>query len=292
LSVPKMVIVAPNGDIAYTHVSLIDKDDVLSAIKAAKDGTYKVRTIVQGGGSVLALGMTATFLGVLTFLSPCSFPMLPGYFTYYIKAQNDRGGKRISSLLAGSLSALGIITFFLLIGIAVAIFGSLVSSWLIFLLPVMGVIIFLLGLLTVLGKDAFLEKGMDLIKAPFVWAISKVRGQRTEDSGAGGLFAYGFGYGAASSSCMALPFIFMVLMGFSIGFLGGILAFIIYSLTIGTMMVVFSTLASSSSTFINYALRSSAKVKLVSGILMMAAGVLILLYNFWLYKYFGWLLSF
>ena len=294
LEVPKMVIIAPNGDIAYEHTGLIDREEVMDAIEAAHDGTYSKVAISQTGGSLIALGFAAAIFGVVTFFSPCSFPMLPGYFSYYISSQSSEDGKKASPVKGGLLAGAGIIAFFLLIGIFVALFGAAIQGVLEYLMPAIGVILLILGFLSLTGKDAFLEKGMEYAKKPFTYLISTVKGKSvTDQSGNGGLFAYGFGYGAAASSCMAPAFIGVILLGFAAGgLIGGMLIFSLYALAIGSMMIIFSFLAASGGTGLQKIIGSTDKIKKISGALLMLAGLFVIWYSFWGYKYLGGLLSF
>ena len=294
-SVPKMVIIAPNGDIAYTHKGVIDREDVLEAIKDAHEGTYSAVRVTQTSSSMVAIGAMAAVFGAVTFFSPCSFPMLPGYFTYYISADAKRKetGGRTNPLTGGILAGLGIITFFLLIGVLVALFGAIIQRYLGMLMPFIGGILLILGFLSLIGKDAFLERAVDLVKRPFKALSSKFRKERSSESGSAGLYAYGFGYGAASSSCMAPVFIGVILLGFAAGgLIGGAVVFILYALSLGALMVLFSYMASTGGSGMQKIIASSAKVKKVSGALLMGAGAFVLLYYFWLYKYLGGLLPF
>ncbi len=288
LETPKMVIVAPNGDIAYQHTGYIDKDEVRTAITEAHEGTYGISGIAQKSG-LIVITLSAVTFGVLTFFSPCSFPMLPGYLSYYISSQAGER-RKVNPIRGGVFAALGIIAFFLIIAVLVAILGAVVKSWLITLMPVIGAILLLLGVVTLIGKDQFLEKFIDLIKRPFTYLIMMVRGNREPDpSGSGGLFAYGFGYGAAASSCMAPAFIAVIILGSStaMGWLGGIIVFMAYTFAIATMMIIFSYLAASGSRVMERFISSTDKVKRISGLLLVFAGSFIIWYAFWGYRYIG-----
>jgi cytochrome c-type biogenesis protein len=294
IEVPKMVIVAPNGDIAYQHTGYIDKGDVLNAIEDAKMGTYKVSPIAQRSG-IIVISLSAALFGVLTFFSPCSFPMLPGYFSYYISSETKNKKKKVNPIKGGTFAALGIIVFFLLIAILVAILGAFVKSFLRYLMPTVGFILLGIGILTLIGKDQFLERGIEAIKYPFTLLITKIRGERqTSGTSTGGLFAYGFGYGAAASSCMAPAFIGVILLGAStpLGWLGATIVFIIYAVAIAAMMIVFSYLAASGAKGLEKFISSTDIVKKISGLLLVFAGAFVVWYSIWGYKVLGGFLSF
>ncbi|RLF66138.1 MAG: hypothetical protein DRN57_07695 [Thermoplasmata archaeon] len=293
LAVPKLIIVAPNGDIVYEHTALIDKDEVLDRIDASVSGNYRAVSITQSGGSLIAFGSMAMLFGIVTFLSPCSLPMLPGYISYYIN-QETASRRKTNPLLGGIVAAAGIITFFVLVGILVALIGGVIQQYLRYLLVPIGVLLVILGVLTFLNRDAFLERGMDLMKRPIERGISRIRGRKVTDaSGSGGLFAYGFGYGAAASSCMAPAFIGMILISFGVGgFLGGMLIFGLYTLALGAMMVLFTYLAASGSTALSKMVTKADRIKKVSAALLVLAGLFIILYALFLETYLGSLFSF
>lgn len=288
LEVPKMFVIAPNGDVAFQHTGFIDKGEVKEAITSAHEETYKISPIAQRSG-IIVITLSAVTFGILTFFSPCSFPMLPGYLSYYISSQAGEK-KKVNPIKGGSFAAMGIIVFFLLIAVLVALLGAVVKSLLVFLMPFIGGILLLIGLLTLLGKDQFLEKFVDIIKKPFQILYYSIRGDRQSDpSGSGGLFAYGFGYGAAASSCMAPAFIGVIILGSStaLGWLGGIIVFLAYTFAIATMMIVFSYMAATGSKGMERFISSTDKVKKISGLLLVFAGMFVIWYAFWGYKVIG-----
>ena len=293
LAVPKMVIIAPNGDIVYQHTGIINKDTVLDKIEDSHTGDYKAVSITQTGGSLIAFGSIAALFGIVTFFSPCSLPMLPGYISYYITQESSTGRKQ-NPLIGGMVAAAGIITFFILIGILVTIVGGAIQQYLRFLILPIGGVLVILGFLTFIGKDSFLERGMDYIKRPFEIMIARMRGRSSEeDSSAGGLFAYGFGYGAAASSCMAPAFIGMILISFAIGgILGGALIFGLYTLSLGAMMVLFTYMAASGSGFLQRMVSKTQVIKKVSAVLLMLAGSFVIIYVLFLESTIGAYFSF
>jgi cytochrome c-type biogenesis protein len=293
LAVPKLLIIAPNGDIVFQHTGIIDKGEVLENIDDSVSGDYNTVSLTQSGGSLIAFGSMAALFGIVTFFSPCSLPMLPGYISYYI-TQESSTGKKQNPLKGGILAAVGIITFFVLVGILVAIIGGVIQQYLRFLLVPIGGLLIVLGFLTYIGKDSFMERGMDYVKKPFELLISKVRGRKVQDdSGSGSLFAYGFGYGAAASSCMAPAFIGMILISFGAGgLIGGAFIFGLYALSLGAMMVIFTYMAASGSTALQRFVTKTEKIKKISAILLMVAGTFVVIYALFLEKYLGSVFSF
>ena len=198
-----------------------------------------------------ALVLWAGALGVLTFFSPCSFPMLPGYMTYYLGLRDSRNQRK--ALLGGIAAAAGIVLLFLGVAILVGIFGSAISQYVVYLEPVLGVMLILMALLILLdininfGLLTFpIKKGMAFSKR----TMDKIRGKEEvegdakmvkdiEEGGYVGLFLYGVGYGAAAAGCMAPVVIALILLAASQGsFLASVGIFLVFSLAMALLMVV------------------------------------------------------
>lgn len=300
LYTPTMIIVAPNGDITYKYVGEVDPDRVVDEIGEAYTGDYDTVSIRTSGSGLLVIGVIAAVFGAITFFSPCSFPMLPGFFSFYLASDSKRqDGKKMNPLKGGVFAAAGIISFFLLIGVVVGLFGlvfdsvSFMQGFVMYLMPVVGIIMIVFGILMFLNKDAFLERFVEMSKVPFRKITSKFRKtDEVESSGAGGLYAYGFGYGAAAASCMAPVFLSVMILGLGSGIIGGLLTFIIYSLALGAMMIVFSYIAASGSKTIGKLVSSTDKIKKASSILLVVAGLFVIWYYFWGSQMFGNLFQF
>ncbi|WP_125777272.1 cytochrome c biogenesis CcdA family protein [Antribacter gilvus] len=99
--------------------------------------------VVFSGGLLLAVPL-AMLAGLVSFASPCILPLVPGYLGYVGGMGQDSSRRR---LLAGvGLFITGFTVVFVAYG---ALFGAL-GSWLVqrqgFLLQVLGVVVFLMGL--------------------------------------------------------------------------------------------------------------------------------------------------
>ncbi|MFQ5950832.1 MAG: cytochrome c biogenesis CcdA family protein [Candidatus Geothermarchaeales archaeon] len=159
-------------------------------------------------------------LGVFSLLSPCAFPLLPGYISYLLGS----GERKVGGMSAGLTVTLGMVTSLALLGIAVAMVGGVLLSYVPYLELVVGISIIAFGLLMV-------------AEIPFP-AIMPIRGFSGGKQGVSGLYTFGFGYGLAVSTCSA-P-IFFTLLAFSLvqGFLIGVGTFVFYALGMGAVFVV------------------------------------------------------
>ncbi|NIP34401.1 MAG: hypothetical protein GWN18_05625, partial [Thermoplasmata archaeon] len=110
-TIPKIVVIDINGDVVFSESVVISADDLSDIINEAQTGGASPISINSAGGSMAALVLWAGALGVLTFFSPCSFPMLPGYMTYYLGLRDSRNQRK--AILGGMAAAAGIVLLFL-----------------------------------------------------------------------------------------------------------------------------------------------------------------------------------
>ena len=96
--------------------------------------------------SLLVLFFLAFVAGVLSFVSPCTLPILPAYFAYTF--QSDR--KRI--ILMTFAFFLGLALLFSLMGATATFIGSFLRDHYSLLLKVGGGVIVFMGLLSIMGK--------------------------------------------------------------------------------------------------------------------------------------------
>lgn len=275
----RTVIVDKEGRITYSHVGISDTDTLSEHLDKAIEGTATSIEISTGAGLIgLAIGA-----GIFSFFSPCSFPLLPGYMSYYLgrstsqmdtskeeavvgvgtvwdeeeKKKREAAKSMKTGALSGIATALGIIFLYSLIGILIALAGGLVSDYIEFFEPIIGVLLIFLGIMmvhdvpigqhlknawmymkfylrgkasrnivaqTTVGESGTSEKTG--IIAGLTQRVEKVISRLTgrefsfenaKKEGFLGLFLFGIGYGAASASCTAPLFIAVILAALSAG---------------------------------------------------------------------------
>lgn len=230
-------------------------------------GDYSYLT---GGSSVMVLALPAFLAGVLSFLSPCTLPILPAYFAFTFQA-----GKR--SVLTMSIAFfLGLATTMTLLGAsATALSGALFQNrdaltfW-------GGVVIIIFGVMGVLGKGF---AGPQIQERPAATLL--------------GSYAYGATFALGWTACVgpilgALLTLLAATSGVAI-IQGGLLAFI-YALGLGTPLILlavfFNRLGNGSSFWKVIKGRGFAfslfgqefhlhTTSVLSGLLMVAMGVLL-----------------
>ena len=99
----------------------------------AEDLRFSLAEVDRSPEAIFAMGL---LLGVLVYFSPCAFPILPGYISYYVglgqrEDELIEAGKIESRMPAhwilGGLAALGQLTFFAIIGVIVLGLGSFIN---------------------------------------------------------------------------------------------------------------------------------------------------------------------
>ena len=242
--------------------------------------TSSVKGLVMAT-SPLTLLLFAVVAGIATFFNPCSFPLLPGYLTYYAsgeKAGQYAGwGRSVSNAL---VAGIGVAVFALLLGAIIGTLGSAFGRSLAlgggqpneFVLLFRGII----GtLLIALGLSHFFGRGINFhFLSPLGQRFSApVTGSQTK-----GLFTYGFGYNAIGIGCGGPIMAGLAVFAFSTGgFTSAFLAFGVYAATMLVLMVSISLLANSAKGALKSLRRSTARVQRITSIAQVAVGVMLIL---------------
>ena len=172
------------------------------------------------GASMLAL-IPASFLsGVLSFLSPCSLPILPAYFAYSFQSS-----KKNIVLMTLAFFA-GLATTMTVLGASATLIGRLLVRNISELEIIGGAVIVLFGLLSILGKGPV---GIQFQDSP----------SRT----VGGSYIYGATFAIGWTACIGpiLGAILTLLATQGAGIVQGALLSFVYALGLGMPLVLIST---------------------------------------------------
>ena len=232
--------------------------------------------------AVFVLGM---ILSILVYFSPCAFPVLPGFISYYLSlgAREDEliaagklRNKMPSPVVIGSLSGFGMWTFFLLIGIVAFVMGeAFQKSGLVHLIAVgIAILLIVLGSMMLLGVTShvmgFVQKFVDKYSTTEDDDIFTPRRN---------MYLYGIGYAAASIDCTAaavLPFVLYLgtLGGSAITLgIGGLMLGLLILMIAVTVMVGLGR-----QVMINFLRRATGMIKMVGSWMMIMAGISLTLY--------------
>jgi cytochrome c-type biogenesis protein len=242
---------------------------------------FRIFALIPDMGA-LNLYFLAVTAGVASFFSPCAFPLLPTYFSFYHQARQNEAhlpAAKASNLQLGMAAALGVITFNLLLGLIIATLGagmaksssisSEASGQLVRIFRgAVGAILLLLGIAQFAGWT---------LKPRFVDAFA-FRTRPLRDSARSlwrGLYFYGLGYNAAGMGCTGPILAGLIIAALSSGgFVPALIAFGIFSLTMGLLMLLLSALIAASRDKLIARLKAATpKIKLGSSIVLVLVGL-------------------
>jgi len=216
---------------------------------------------------LLLAGPAFAFLaGVLTILSPCGYPLLPGYFSRYLGSRPS-----IKMALFGSiLCTLGLIIVFSVLGCLPSLFGSATYGYLPWMIPLSGVIVISMGVALILGFES--PRFAFFLPAP-------------HRQGLAGFVLYGIAYGLAALGCSAPIFLSVVVFALSSGrFLEGVEVFSFYALGMGSTLAALSAVfAKAGELVLRRFSHRLERMNLVSGTLLVAIGLYLMCYFYTVY---------
>lgn len=216
---------------------------------------------------LLVYEVTTPFIvGLLSFINPCTLPLLPGYIGYLLKSGTLRRIVLAFSFTVGVLTTMSVLGFLMVATLILT--SSLISK----IITGVGLLIMLLGIITFFN-----------IKLPVKLTIRvKPRGSVLI-----GGYTYGLLYGPMVFSCN-FPIILSVFLYSAVlqTFIMKLLSIVIYGLGL-SMPLAFLTLITGSYRE-SIVRKLSGKINLfnkISGIMITLAGLYIILYNTIILKY-------
>jgi cytochrome c-type biogenesis protein len=221
----------------------------------------------------LPLPLAAFLAGILSFLSPCVLPLVPGYVSLIsgatVEDLQSPERRMLRTVMLHSITfVLGFSVVFIALGAVATGIGQVVNEYHSLLSKVAGVIVIIFGLhLTGLLKikALYADKRMHDVKG---------------GSSAVGSFAVGFAFAFGWTPCIG-PILatILVLAGAQQTVLKGIVLLAVYSLGLAVPFLLTSLGVDRFLSFYSRFRRHLHTVEVISGILLIAVGVLIFLNN-------------
>lgn len=232
--------------------------------------------IVPQAQGISQLGITiilgfAFIAGIAAFFSPCPFAVFPAYIAYYLNTETEEHGESKAQwrhpLKIGSIMSLGIFSFYLIIGVTLAIFGTVLASYIYWLKLAIIPLFFILGAMLLVGKS-FGTKKIDKLTAIFTERAR--RGKHFFN-----IYLYGVVYGIAAAACHLPILLVLALVPILAGnFVTGFATFVVYALGVSLLLIVFTILASQKKKFLvdNLGLYGE-RIKKVAGVIFILTGI-------------------
>ncbi len=272
---PNKLPMAEEGRSGWTKYTLVIASVAVVTLLGYVGFVIFVKDIVPAFSNY-SLYLLSLAAGIATFFSPCSFPLLLGYLSFYYNEKSE-GSKR--PLYRGALSALGVLSFTVILGLIIALLGQgIASSFSVSSAnPSLFTRVFRIGLGGVLVLLGAVQFSNTTFHNGFLDALTG-RFYSAAGSGGKGLYLYGFGYNAAGIGCagpiMAGLIVFALGSG---GFVSAFTAFLVYSATMASLMLGVSWLVAKSETvLINNLKQSTPKIKKASSVLLMGVGIFLI----------------
>jgi cytochrome c-type biogenesis protein len=224
--------------------------------------------------SSLPLPIAAFVAGLISFLSPCVLPLVPGYVSLIsgagleeLKEQNIQFRRTV--MLNSLMFILGFSIVFIILGGLAAVLGNLIGSNRKLLMRVAGVVIIIFGLhLT------------GLLPIKFLYADKRMHGMRTKATALGS-FLVGFAFAFGWSPCIG-P-ILATILAFAASqetVIKGVLLLAVYSLGLAVPFLLTSLGISRFLAFYGNFRRYLHAVEVASGVLLIGIGLLIFTRHF------------
>ncbi|HLC61355.1 MAG TPA: cytochrome c biogenesis CcdA family protein [Candidatus Nanoarchaeia archaeon] len=189
--------------------------------------------------------------GLITFLNPCGFALLPVYLAYYFKNEqldNAPVWKRLFyGIIFGLCVSLGFMVIFSIIGFIVTSIGSRVLQYIGFFDFAIGLLLVIIGFMLLLGKNVNLS---------FITNFGERLKENKFQNKYFSFFLYGMGFALASLGC-TLP-IFLAIVAASVkmhGIVNSMVVFIVYAAGMSISMVAFTIAVALSKKIVEVTLR-------------------------------------
>ncbi|MBI4170973.1 MAG: hypothetical protein HY514_04710 [Candidatus Aenigmarchaeota archaeon] len=208
----------------------------------------------------------SVIFGIAAFFSPCAFTVLPSYVSYYA-SQNRKKERRNKSLYLGLMAAAGIVTVNMILGIIIGILGNVAPfvpdprqdiPAILVVRIVSGFLIAALGIVYLTGRT---------FHFPFLQGVQKKSFSKS-------MYAYGVVYNGAAIGCTGPILLGLMLYALSFGsFTAAITAFLVFSLTMGILMVTITLLTDSLRKRLVTKIAENYKlIKMVAAVVMIISG--------------------
>lgn len=234
-------------------------------------------------GGVAEVSLLAAFVaGIVSFLSPCILPLIPGYISVITNLSYDEltgtNGTRnnYKILLQSFIFVLGFSFIFIILGASASYLGSFIKENRILLLQISGAAILLFGIFI-----------MEILP---IKQLYRERRFNIDGKGLGsiGTFLLGAAFGFGWTPCVG-PILASILLyaGTSEGLSKGAMLLFVYSLGLGLPFIVAGLAFTKALNTFNWIKKNYFLYKYVVGITLIAVGILMITNNLFYLNIYG-----
>ena len=217
-----------------------------------------------------SVGILAAFLaGVLSFLSPCVLPLIPGYLSFITGytatelAEDKRNTKAV--LIPSVLFVVGFSIIFIAFGASASVLGGFLFDYKDILTKVAGVVVVVFGFFM-----------LGIVKLPWLYGEARVEMGKARKFGRGAALVMGMAFAFGWTPCVG-PILgsILAIAGTTGSVAQGVLLLAAYSLGLGVPFILTALLFGRLTTTLKWLNRNSLIINRVAGVLLMIVGVLI-----------------
>lgn len=211
--------------------------------------------------------------GFLAIFSPCGYALLPGYAAYLL---GGRTGIR-EAVISGFSAVCGIVTVYAAVGVLTGLVGALLSTIIPWLSFIASLVVLAMGVSIYVG-----------IRIPMVGLRTSLT--TLTSGGFYGFYLYGLSYGLAAQACTAPIFISILSVAAASGKpADAFMILISYSVGAAVPIIVTTVLVSQARKLaLDRLKRLTPTLYKLSGILLIAVGIYIIMLNMGLIYIYGW----
>lgn len=243
------------------------------ALLASGVGSDFAQTVLTG--PVLLAAGAAALAGMVSFLSPCVLPLVPGYVGYVtgLSGTSLREKTTWKVVVGTSLFVLGFTVIFVLLGTLMSYLGAVFSQWEDIIIRILGVVVIIAGFVF-MGGFGLLQRNRQIRAKPKagLWGAPLL----------GGVFALGWApcVGPTLSAVLSLSYSFG---GEGMAWRGAFLAFA-YCLGLGVPFILLALALHRGAGRLKWFKRHQNLVVKVGGIILMVLGAVMAsgLWTLWL----------
>ncbi|MGH7908639.1 MAG: cytochrome c biogenesis CcdA family protein [Thermodesulfobacteriota bacterium] len=200
-------------------------------------------------------------LGLAATGSPCVLPLYPGFLAYLGASSEQLQGRRGTGLL-GLFVLAGVLTMMITLGLLIAALRTAVGRVIVFITPLAGLLIIILGVLLLFDKNVFArlpQVQIPALRSPFASA-----------------YGYGLLYGPIAFPCSG-PFL---VTAFALSVDSAVVDFLAFGLGFGVPLLALSLLARTQQRRITQLLtRHSRAFNLIAGVILIVLGAVNIIDN-------------
>lgn len=213
--------------------------------------------------------LTAAGAGVLTFLSPCVLPLIPGYVAFMtgMSAAEVAERRRLSEILIPSLLFVaGFTIVFVALGASASAVGSFLTANRQLFQAVAGVVIIALGFFM-----------LGIVKVPWLYGEARFGMEKARRFGTLAALVMGMAFAFGWSPCVGPILGSILMMAANSAEVGrGAVLLAVYSLGLGVPFVLVAVMLGRVTPLLSWLNRHALIINRVAGVVLMVLGVLIL----------------